>query len=206
MSRWHAHCQLTRRSRTGTSHLQINFENRFVNNPEPRLSCWVDGTEFEINKPSVGDYLNPETGYRQNVFYSVKKKQHAVNYCICVHKHSYEILFIAGPATGSTHDKTMAVQALVPHLLPGELVGGDPAYRGDPHFLAKVPAMDPLAHVFNPLLAKRRMHIERVFGTLKGRFRILQDRYTRDLGRHQQIVINCVILHNIRLYKHLFRE
>ncbi|XP_033103786.1 protein ANTAGONIST OF LIKE HETEROCHROMATIN PROTEIN 1-like [Anneissia japonica] len=80
------------------------------------------------------------------------------------------------------------------------MILGDPAYPLNNWLMKGFPDRDnmPNAHRrFNYRLSKARMVVERSFGMLKGRWRILMKRNDSELKHIPNMVLACCILHNM---------
>ena len=173
----------------------------------PNVFGAIDGTHWEISKPfgsgSAVDY------------FSRKQKYTIVNQGAC----DGNLMFLAVDSgfTGSIHDSRMfdhtwLAEALInneilqaPIITIEDDVSVKPYLLGDPAYCLSQYIMKPYAfHTkiklekeFNWQLSRARVCIERAFGFLKGRWRILLKRIDISPDRASKIFTVCCVLHNI---------
>jgi len=157
----------------------------------------VDGCHIKIPAPKE----DPASYYCRKKFHSI------ILQGVCdgrsIFTHCY-----AGPA-GSVHDARVFRNSPVARYLtlPNEYFPNNTHLIGDAAYplstYVMVPFKDnghltPRQKNFNDRLSSTRMAIERAFGLLKGRFRILLDCLPlTDLSKIPEFVIACCVLHNM---------
>ena len=171
----------------------------------PQTAGAIDGTHIPILKPhhSAADY------YCRKGYYSVLM-QALVDY-----RGVFMNVYIGWP--GKTHDaRVFANSSLYADMVNGRLfpnwtrqiggidiplvVLGDPAYPLLPWLMKpyiESASSTPAEHTFNYYQSRARMVVENAFSRLKGRWRCLLKRLDCDLNNVPNIVLSCVVLHNI---------
>lgn len=162
----------------------------------PNVIGALDGSYIKIRAPQVDP-----------VSYICRKQYHAIHLlavcnakCLFTYCHAGDV--------GSVHDSRVLKNcSLGRHIVDNEYfpnnshIIADAAYTIHPHIM--VPFRDN-GHLtarqqnFNFCLSSTRMAIERAFGLLKVRFRILLDCLPlTDMKKIPQVIIACCVLHNI---------
>ena len=178
-----------------------SFERKFG---FPQVLGCIDGTHIPIGRPKENshDYFC----YKMKISLNVQ--------AIC----DADGLFIDVDCRwpGSLHDarvfKCSAVSKLFSEqklpsttsriLIPGEnpvppILIGEPAYPLLPNVMKEYPnTMSNKQVMFNEMLRSTRNIIERAFGKLKGRWRILNRPLDIDIDFAPTIIMSCFILHN----------
>jgi hypothetical protein len=158
----------------------------------------IDGSYIQINPPAV-DGENP-------VDYYCRKGFHAVSLQAVCDSRCY-IWDICVGWCGSMHDYNVfghspAFYSIAEGKLYNNMLLGDAAYPPRPWMLSpyKGSANTPLQayqRQFNFRQSSSRMAVERCFGMMKQRFRILLNRVTGSLQGVAEVVGTCAILHNL---------
>ena len=175
--------------------------------------CWgfpqtvgaIDGSHIPILRPqaSASDY------YNRKGFYSI------IMQAVVDYRGRFLDVYIGWP--GKVHDARVFVNSslyskgnngtLLPNYsrtLSGVQVPlvilGDPAYPLLPWLMKPYPenahTLQQQKH-FNYRQSRARMVIENAFGRLKGRWRCLLKRVDCDLSNVSELVVSCVVLHNL---------
>lgn len=157
----------------------------------------IDGTQIKIKPPSSNEEV-----------YVNRKGFHSINVqAICNHDLIFTDVVVKWP--GSTHDtaiwNTCAVKKVIEEQLRegswnGWLIG-DSGYPQRPCLM--IPLADPVTDEelnYNKALVKCRNTIERAFGVLKSRFRVLDRKsgggIQYDIETAVNIIMACFVLHN----------
>ena len=177
-----------------------------VNCKIPQSFCAVDGTLIEILAPST----------ERKIDYFFRTKRYAVNTQGIVGANLI-FLHVATGFPGSIHDARMWTKSeihtkiergdilqytekIIGNLRVKPLILGDGAYTLNPNL------MKPYRHSiqlslehrkFNKKLSSARVIVERAFGVLKARYRILLKRLDSSITNVSDIIIGCVVLHNL---------
>eukprot|EP00732_Lithocolla_globosa_P001195 Lithocolla_globosa_v1_NODE_557_length_3753_cov_135.321796.p1 type:complete len:325 gc:universal NODE_557_length_3753_cov_135.321796:1312-338(-) len=145
-----------------------------------RITSVIDTTFCPINKPTNNEV--------QRVYYSGKHKGHGVKYECCVRMNDGLFVWSTGAVPGSVHDSQIARNAGVMDELvchPNELIAGDKAYEGIPHFISPVKGknLSPQEAEFNEILSTHRIVVERAFGRVKN-YKCFSSKWRHDLALH----------------------
>lgn len=174
----------------------------------PQVGGAIDGTHIPIKAPVI----HPDEYYNRKSFHSVVLQAVVDSYLfftdICVgwpgrvhdaRVFANSLLFRRAQALGSVFPDGRAedINGLdVPVILLG-----DSAYPLLPWLMKPFPNTgDRDRQMFNYRLSSTRMVVERAFGQLKGRFRILNKQQDTQLENVCNIVAACCILHNYCLF------
>ena len=173
------------------AHIAIEFE---ALHQIPHIVGAVDGSHIPIVAPSIhaADY------YNRKGFHSVLLQGVVMSQCIF---WDYDIGW-----DGSMHDSNLWSWTKIGRfceegrLAPYALVG-DAAYLARPWmfppFKGHKDGLSREEYHWNSIQSNTRMCVERSFGLLKGRWRILLKRMEVKLQQVPDIVGACIILHNI---------
>jgi hypothetical protein len=165
----------------------------------PGLSFVIDGTERKIQRPK-----DPE---KQIIFYSGRKKNHAVKNIVISDACSKKIIYLSGTYEGKKHDKKICDEEN-PAFPEGSTVFKDTGFQGyEPENAAchqpekkprgkELPAEDK---IFNKMISGVRVIAEHVISGVK-RLRIVRDvlRNTKEGFADPVMEIACG-LHNLRV-------
>ena len=171
----------------------------------PHVAGAIDGTHVEISKPQGESAVD---------YFSRKQKYTIVNQAVC----DGNLLFLSIDAgfPGSVHDARMLENSWVynaavdreilasPTIVINDFVIS-PYLLADPAYPIVSWIMKPYAHgtkhleqkTFNYELSRARCCIERAFGLLKGRWRILLKRIELSPMKASKLFVACCIPHNI---------
>ena len=171
----------------------------------PQAAGAIDGTHIPILKPhhSAADY------YCRKGYYSLLM-QALVDY-----RGIFMNVYIGWP--GKTHDARVFANSSVyadminDRLFPNwtrQIEGidvplvilGDPAYPLLPWLMKpylETPSSTQEERAYNYYQSRARMVVENAFGRLKGRWRCLMKRFDCDLTNVPNVVLSCVVLHNM---------
>lgn len=159
----------------------------------------IDATERRIQRPH-----HPTL---QALYYSGKKKMHAVKNQIMVHPRTLKILAISHTVEGKRHDKKLAEDDGTILRAPPQAVGmGDAGYQGGeemnpsikfvyPTRKPKGKELSPQAKHLNTELSRIRVRVEHVFAYLK-HFNILAHTYRNTLPSAHQPFETLAALYN----------
>ena len=160
----------------------------------PNVVGAIDGSHI----PIVAPHLHAADYFNRKGFHSVLLQGVVTSDCIF---WDFDIGW-----SGSMHDSNLWARSALGHfcevrrLSPFALIG-DAAYPPRPWMLSPYKGhKDGLSHEqshWNFIQSSTRMCIERSFGILKGRWRILLKRMDCDLRMVSDIVTACIILHNL---------
>jgi len=163
------------------------------------MLCIVDATEVLVEP-------GRKSWHEQAIYYSGKKKIHALKYQIMIRSSDGIIVDTYGPFfAGCTHDKTMMDQWIVlnEHKLgPLEIIGGDKGYIGQDRCLTpykKTKTFNTEERLFNDVFGSVRCLVEQSIGRIKV-FKAMYEKWRHDHSRHEMVFKICVILanHSIR--------
>ena len=177
-----------------------------VNCKIPQSFCAVDGTLIEILAPST----------ERKIDYFARTKRYAVNTQGIVGANLV-FLHVATGFPGSIHDARMWMKTEIHTKIeseailqyPEKIIGNfrvKPLILGDGAYTLSPNLMKPYRHTiqlsreqrkFNKKLSSARVIVERAFGVLKARYRILLKRLDSSITNVSDIIIGCVVLHNL---------
>ena len=177
-----------------------------------RIKAVVDGTECRIENPSgrkksgLSRIEKQKLWAKQKLYYSYKKRMHALKYQMLVSLTTAKILDVSNANPGAMHDKKMWdewLQEKEPNIGPDERVLGDKAYKKAKHVISPVKAkkgqsLSSFDASYNKTLGQGRVVVEQVIGRFK-KFKIVHHTYRGDLKKHQRIVRICSKLTNLSL-------
>ncbi len=165
----------------------------------PGLSFVTDGTDRRIQRPK-----DPE---KQIIFYSGRKKTHAVKNIVIADAVSRKVIYLSGTYEGKKHDRKICGEEN-PAFPDGSTVFKDTGFQGwEPENVTayqpekkprgkELPAEDKL---FNTMISSVRVIAEHVIAGIK-RLRIVKEvfRNTKD-GFHDLVMEIACGLHNLRV-------
>ena len=157
----------------------------------------IDCTHIKINRP-VRRFHPDEFVNRKGV--------HSINVqATCDSKECFTS--VCASWAGSVHDSRILRCSDIPHIM--QSTGGDFLLLGDSGYPIKpwlmVPFRNPetpTQQQFNKVFTKERVIIERCFGQLKKRFPMLAGVVRVATKQVPNIIVACVVLHNISKYLH----
>jgi hypothetical protein len=166
----------------------------------------LDGTHIPIIPPSESQSSNKDKWYSQHCRDHTMIMQGFVN-------HRGIFMDVCVNNAGSTHDSTIwrthsvigkaleRTQNTALNIPGSHFILADAAYALRPWLLTPYKdkrggILNDMQILFNRLHSKLRMTVERAFGRLKGRFRILKYVQIHDLAMIGKLTICIVILHN----------
>ena len=158
--------------------------------PFPGVIGAIDGTQIEVTAPGI---LNRE-------MYRNRKGKIAINVqAICDHRMKFQDVVCRWP--GSVHDaRIFSMSSIRGRLERKELRGwllGDSGYGLKPYLMTPIsnPAnQGERNYSFSHI--QTRNCIERAFGLLKMRFRVILGIVRQDLGNSMASIMSCFVLHN----------
>ncbi len=174
--------------------------------PLPNVFGAIDGTHVEITAPerSTVDFFN-------------RKQRYSIG-CQGVCDGSLKFLSMSAGYPGSVHDSRILRNSWVfrdasrGHILTTPVFQlnqstkikpyllGDAAYPLSEWLIKPFPQVKDIDHgqkMFNLALSQARVSIERAFGTLKGRWRLLLGKVILEPSFAADVVVACSVLHNI---------
>ncbi|KAL2609883.1 hypothetical protein R1flu_028456 [Riccia fluitans] len=179
----------------------------------PNVAGAIDGSHIKIK--------NPERRHARDYF-NRKRDISIVLQAICDHDSAF--LDISCGAPGSVHDsRCLCLNSIFRRVEAGEVMVdpvlpiydgfqlhpyllGDQGYAMHPWLMVpfSLTGMSPPAqHLYNRRHVQGRLSIERAFGLLKARFRILENGITSSVGWAGKLVHATCILHNVIVKKRL---
>lgn len=171
----------------------------------PQAIGAIDGTLIEIVAPIEGDKIS----------YYARTKRYAVN-TQALAGANLIFLHLATGYPGSTHDARMFrssdiftyaergdilqyPEEIIENHRIKPLILGDGAYPLSTYLMKPYPQSVALTRdevKFNKKLSGARVLVERAFGILKARYRILLKRLDSQITNVSDVIIACVVLHN----------
>ncbi|MBU1599149.1 transposase [bacterium] len=179
---------------------KINSLNELFEKYPDLVELTIDGTEQAIQRP--------KKNAKQRKHYSGKKKQHTIKTQIIITKDK-RIFDISGSHPGSFHDYTIFKKYKTPDKIPKRSkIRVDKGYQGIekdyPEIEVYLPKKATRGHKLtkkekkeNKNLAKKRIYVEHVIGSLK-RFKILSQKYRHDLKKYNSVIKNIAALQNMK--------
>ncbi|XP_055333519.1 putative nuclease HARBI1 [Paramacrobiotus metropolitanus] len=155
----------------------------------PKILGAVDGTHINIKAP----HSRPES-------YVNRKGELSLNVQACVNS-SMEFIHLYVGAPGRVHDQNVYDNSGLEGLIPENwMILGDGGYRATRKVLTPFRENGRLSarqEDFNEIQSSLRKVVERAFGVLKRRFRILKFLDYDDMIAMKHIIIVCCLLHNM---------
>lgn len=155
----------------------------------------VDCTHVEIYKPRVfkDEYVNRKGKFTLNVQMTCNASE--------------IITSVDAGWPGSVHDSRIwrrsGIQNILKEFNGAYCLLGDSGYPISPWLMTPFkPAEGAQEKHYNTVHARQRVIIERVFGQIKQRFPILQNRIRLDLEKIPKVIACCAALHNISKHLH----
>jgi len=204
----HEACRIMRQVLTKTfvkfprNQTAFDVVNGFAKLGFPQTIGAIDGTHIPIIAPSE----NSSDFYNRKGYYSIIMQ--------AVVDHSYKFIDINVGWPGKVHDSRvfrhsslfeMGNQGFLPEKVlnlnnthvPVHLIG-DAAYTLLPWLMTPFKGkLTEIQEAYNYKLSSARMVVENSFGRLKARFRRLLKRFDGQLPFLLDVIVDCVILHNI---------
>lgn len=171
------------------------IKEAFSKNNGPKAMGAIDGTHFEILKPSENQdsYINRK-GYHSILLQGVVD-----------HKKRFIDVFAGEP--GSLHDARLLRKSRLyskimedPTFIGNDFLLGDSAYPNLSWLVTPFKDHGLLTQtqkMFNYRLSSKRVIIENAFGLLKGRFRRLKSFENLSLHLCSKLILSACVLHNI---------
>lgn len=167
------------------------FENRWQ---FPNTIGALDGTHVPILAPPehAADYFNYKHYHSMVILAMVDAK--------------YQFIYANVGRPGGVNDATIFNSSQLKTLTDDEEAMGDMFILGDGAFPLKKTLMKPYLITadmpekqvnFNARLSRARVVVEDAFGRLKGRWRILLKRADYNVNNLREILMSCIILHNL---------
>ena len=163
------------------------------------VAC-IDGLAVRIREPTPEDTALGCTP----ASYRTRKGCFAVNVqALCDQQTRF--LFVAPRSCGSTHDSSAwdmcdLKKHLDEHPLPdGFFIAGDEGYLSKEGIITPYPGrnLTPERDAFNYVHSHHRQCIERAFGLLYARFKVLRDGLNKELVNVYATITACCVIHNI---------
>lgn len=178
----------------------------------PQVGGAVDGSHIPIKAPSE----NPDCYYNRKGFHSVILQavvdSHLNFIDICIgwpgRVHDARVLVNSQLYERAEQEGTAFPQserALISGVEVPVLLLGDPAYHLKQWLIKPYPEsahMPAAERDFNYKLSCARIAVERAFGLLKGRWRILLKQQEGHIVNVQYVILTCCVLHNYCIAHH----
>jgi DDE superfamily endonuclease len=179
--------------------LRKNSEGFGRRGPSPFRGCCgaLDGLAVKIQEPSRNEISNSAAYYNRKGFFALNLQG------LC--DYEYRFLYVSVTTPGSSHDIMALEMSSLGRLLKrsdgipeGHWIAGDEAYTCTNRLLTPWPGrgMDASRDCFNYWLSSARIHIEKAFGMLVGRWGILWRPMRLRVAKASQVALVCCKLHN----------